>query len=46
MDYKVIATASGDMYIFRNWGVFCMYYRRLYNANSGSVIQLPKMNTA
>ena len=45
-DYKVISTAGDNMYVFRNWGIFCMYYRSLYSANSGIVIKLPSMNTA
>jgi len=45
-DYKVISTAGDNMYVFRNWRVFCMYYRSLYSANSGIVIILSNMNTA
>ena len=44
--YKVIPTASGNIYQFNNWGVFAKYYGRLFNANSGLVIVIPSMNTA
>ena len=45
-DYRIISTAGNDMYVFRNWRIFSKYYRGLYNADSGIVIELGRMNTA
>ena len=43
---KVISTTGGSIYIFKNWNEFTKYYGRSFNANSGMVIILPRMNTA
>ena len=40
--FKVISTAGGNMYIFRDMRV----YRRLFNANSGWLMRMPSMSTA
>jgi len=39
---KIISTAGGNMYIFKDMRV----YKRLFNANSGWLMRLPSMNTA
>ncbi len=39
---KVTETAGGVVYTFRSWSEFIKAYPRLFNANSGPVIRLPR----